>query len=295
MDAQLRADEAGADAESTRFLRERATHLEDALADLSHELRTSLNTILGVSRLMLGRPVAPDQREDLRLVVRAAEALLMTAESILRPFGQAMGTHPVADTKIALGLVLEDLARGFGSEAAAKNLLLRVEHDGELPVVSAGDAARLRQVLSNLMANAIKFTERGQVLVSLRAMKAEGRAACEMVVADTGMGIEPSRQQAIFRRFTQAGLCESARGSAHPGGCAMPIPARPAPVRPSRAAWPHLPLYDQCGFPDRPGNDRCIKRTSASIRLRLRFTASRAPRCARHLAAPLPRPVRSGW
>jgi signal transduction histidine kinase len=173
------------------------------LANMSHELRTPLNSIIGFSKVMLkgiDGPLTPKQREDLEAIHHSGSHLLGLISDLLDLSKIEAGKMELNVTLVGLG----ELTRGVMSTAAAlvkeKGVELRVEIDPDLPGVK-GDAMRLRQVVLNLVSNAIKFTERGEVAVC-----AERRGAYVVVsVRDTGCGIRPEDQGGLFQEFRQLG------------------------------------------------------------------------------------------
>lgn len=175
------------------------------LATMSHEVRTPMNGIIGMTDLLLETELSPDQREDLKLVKTSAESLLMVINDVLDFSKIEAGRLEFEKISFDLDASLNETVRSMWFRAHQKGLDLRFENAPGVPRHVVGDAGRLRQVLVNLIGNAIKFTDSGTI--SLR-VKCNGRqdSACilHFEVADTGIGIPPEKQKAIFEPFTQA-------------------------------------------------------------------------------------------
>jgi signal transduction histidine kinase len=186
----------------------------DFLATMSHELRTPLHTILGYNRRMLGSPALPPApREQALVVQRSAEHLLTLINSMLDLSKIKAGKIPLHPTSTDLHWLLDGLLAMFHLQAERKGLFLRGEIAADTPRQVVVDAVKLRQVLINLVANAIKFTGQGGVSISLRRAEDEPAPVLNagssplvtllFTVADTGPGIAPSERQAMFEAFVQ--------------------------------------------------------------------------------------------
>jgi len=198
---------------AARLLREARDRAEEAsrakgefLANMSHEVRTPLHAIIGLLDLSLADGRAdPEARERLAQAKASALGLARVIEDILdlsRLEAGQPGLHPA---EFALQAVLEEALAPLCQLARRKGLELTWSAAPELPGRLRGDAHRLRQILLNLVGNALKFTERGRVAVRARQAAADAaRVKLEVEVEDTGIGVPPERQQAIFEPFVQA-------------------------------------------------------------------------------------------
>ncbi|MEQ8602922.1 MAG: ATP-binding protein [Marivibrio sp.] len=176
------------------------------LANMSHEIRTPMNGVMGMAALMKddGR-LTPKQRRSLEVIEKSGASLLHTINEILDFSKIEAGRVEIAYTGFDLPALLEDVRALMTVQADAKRLALRIVQDAALPRLVYGDPARLRQILINLVGNAVKFTDAGAVTVTVAPDRFEdGRQALRFDVADTGIGIDPSVLQTLFSSFTQA-------------------------------------------------------------------------------------------
>jgi signal transduction histidine kinase/DNA-binding response OmpR family regulator/HPt (histidine-containing phosphotransfer) domain-containing protein len=175
------------------------------LANMSHEIRTPMNAILGFANLLLDLEATPVQRDYQERIHDAAKALLIIVNDILDFSKIEAGKLILEKIPFHLDKALGDLARVLGPRAGEKNLELFFRLDENLPRRLIGDPLRLGQVLLNLVGNAIKFTERGEIAVSVTALEeAQGRVRLAFTVRDTGMGMREEQLALIFEEFTQA-------------------------------------------------------------------------------------------
>ncbi len=185
-----------------RLAREATQLKEQFLANTSHELRTPMNGIIGMINLLRSTTLTPDQREYADAVSQCADDLLTIINDLLDLSQIEAGRLTMAEEMFDLHDSLNAVLKLLQLRASAKNLRLTSEIDPRLPGCIRGDSVRFRQVLTNLTANAIKFTSSGGVHVRLRLNAAEERLCCEVI--DSGIGVDEAVQERIFEAFFQA-------------------------------------------------------------------------------------------
>lgn len=174
------------------------------LANTSHEVRTPLSGILGFCNVLLENERNPRRREYLESIRTSAEHLLGVLNDILDLSKIEAGKFTLRTKPFALLPVIEDSARLFAQQAADKHIALVVDAAPDLPCSVIGDPARLKQMLTNLISNAVKFTDRGEVVISVHTEPLDGDTVeLRMIVRDTGIGIRPSQKQQLFEAFQQ--------------------------------------------------------------------------------------------
>src|SRR5690242_19323335 len=202
------SDEAAARAamQEARAAAERAARARSQfLANMSHEIRTPMNAVLGLTELLLETELTAEQRRSLAMVQSSGESLLGLLNDIL-DFSKIDAEHlELEEITFDLRHLVESTASLLAVRARAKRIELIADVGADVPHTVRGDPTRLRQVLTNLVGNALKFTERGEVVVTATPAGArDGRALITFTVRDTGIGIPESQLGTIFEEFTQA-------------------------------------------------------------------------------------------
>ena len=175
------------------------------LANMSHEIRTPLNGIIGMTELALDTPLSAEQREYLTMVKSSADALLGILNDILDFSKIEMRKLELESIPFSVRDHLTELLKPLALRAEQKGLEVISHVLPDVPNAAVGDPGRLRQVIVNLVGNAIKFTERGQILVQVEAAsKTSSQTVLHYFVSDSGIGIPKEKQRAIFEPFKQA-------------------------------------------------------------------------------------------
>jgi signal transduction histidine kinase/DNA-binding response OmpR family regulator len=205
-DLDRKVRERTAELAAAKQLAEHASRAKsDFLANMSHEIRTPMNAIMGMTDLALATPLNEVQRDYLETVRGSSEALLILINDILDFSKIEAGKLHIDSIDFSLREVIDDSFKPLAFRAREKRLELVVDMQPDVPDALCGDPNRIRQVLVNLVGNAIKFTDRGEIIVRVvRQRSVDDRIPLHVSVIDTGIGVPEDKREEIFRAFTQA-------------------------------------------------------------------------------------------
>ena len=200
------AEEAKSKAEKATSIAEDAMKAKQQfLSNMSHEIRTPMNAIIGFTKVVLKTDLSIKQKEYLQAIKLSGDALIVLINDILDLAKVDAGKMQFEQVPFKMALSLSAMLHLFEPKIQEKNLKLIKEYDKRIPEVLLGDPVRLHQIILNLVSNAVKFTTRGKITVSVNLMEEdEEKVTIEFVVSDTGIGITESKIERIFENFQQA-------------------------------------------------------------------------------------------
>ncbi|MES2386978.1 MAG: ATP-binding protein [Bacteroidota bacterium] len=176
------------------------------LSTMSHEIRTPMNAVIGITHLLLQDEPKPEQMENLKTLRFSAENLLVLINDILDFSKIEAGKIDFEEVDFSLSELLSGIRHSFAYKAEEKHIRLRIRKEEDIPDVLVGDPTRLAQVLTNLVGNAVKFTEKGSITLDIELNKRDDKQiTLDFIIEDTGIGIPQDKIDTIFDRFTQAG------------------------------------------------------------------------------------------
>jgi len=204
--ATLIAEEAKGKAENATAIAENAVKAKQQfLSNMSHEIRTPMNAIIGFTKVVLKTELSSKQKEYLTAIKMSGDALIVLINDILDLAKVDAGKMVFQQTPFKMALSISAMLHLFETKILEKNLDLVKEYDPDIPEVLVGDPVRLHQIILNLVSNAVKFTAKGKITVSVRLLSQdEEKVSIEFSVADTGIGIPNSKIDNIFENFQQA-------------------------------------------------------------------------------------------
>ena len=200
------AEEAKIKAESATLIAETAVKAKQQfLSNMSHEIRTPMNAIIGFTKVLLKTDTSTKQKEYLQAIKMSGDALIVLINDILDLAKVDAGKMVFEQAPFKMALSISAMLHLFEPKIREKNLELVREYDSNIPTVLLGDPVRLHQIILNLVSNAVKFTNKGKITVSVHLLNEDDKSATiEFAVRDTGIGISENKIEKIFDNFQQA-------------------------------------------------------------------------------------------
>lgn len=200
------AEEAKEKAENATLIAENAVKAKQQfLSNMSHEIRTPMNAIIGFTKVLLKTELSTKQKEYLDAIKLSGDALIVLINDILDLAKVDAGKMTFEQTPFKMALSISAMLHLFETKIQEKNLKLEKEYDKDIPDVLVGDPVRLHQIILNLISNAVKFTAKGKITVSVKLLEEDDqKASIQFSVTDTGIGIPKSKLERIFENFQQA-------------------------------------------------------------------------------------------
>ena len=200
------AEDAKNKAESaTKLAEESVKSKQQFLSNMSHEIRTPMNAIIGFTKVVLKTDLSAKQREYLTAIKISGDALIVLINDILDLAKVDAGKMTFEQIPFKMALSISAMLHLFDTKIQEKNLELIKEYDTNIPEVLLGDPVRLHQIILNLVSNAVKFTSKGKIIVSVRLLNEdENGVSIEFAISDTGIGIPKNKIETIFENFQQA-------------------------------------------------------------------------------------------
>ncbi|MBN2637150.1 MAG: response regulator [Prolixibacteraceae bacterium] len=204
--ATLIAEEAKLKAESATIIAKDAVKAKQQfLSNMSHEIRTPMNAIIGFTKVLLKTNISAKQKEYLQAIKLSGDALIVLINDILDLAKVDAGKMTFEQIPFKMARSISAMLHLFQTKIQEKNLKLEKEYDSRIPEVLLGDPVRLNQIVLNLVSNAVKFTSKGKITVSVKLLdEDEKEASIEFAVTDTGIGIPAAKIEKIFENFQQA-------------------------------------------------------------------------------------------
>ncbi len=204
--ATVIAEEAKSKAEKATLIAEDAVKAKQQfLSNMSHEIRTPMNAIIGFTKVVLKTDLTAKQREYLKAIKISGDALIVLINDILDLAKVDAGKMSFEQIPFKMSLSISAMLHLFETKIQEKNLNLVKEYDNNIPNILVGDPVRLHQIILNLVSNAVKFTTKGKITVSVRMLdEDDDKVTIEFAVSDTGIGIPEAKLDRIFENFQQA-------------------------------------------------------------------------------------------